>query len=162
MSAFLDSLLERETVASFGIDMSLWGEEEQAELREVMTLVMEEHPEWTEESVKKECQKQVDRILFEWFYDTLGVYVKKSRPSSDIREAYAEFRKTTLKLFLKKLKEDQEFQDFCDEFYEDLRDLWNICSAGMYDEYQHMKKKNWTFLQYRNWLTNEMKRIGNI
>ena len=159
MSADLfQKFVNKEFVSTLGIDMSLWGEEEQAELHECMILIMKENPDWTEEDVKCECEEQVDTILFEWFQVNLACLVKKTNGWNTLGEAYNDFRKTTLKNFLKTLNEKQQFQDFCDEFYEDLREMWNICSAGMHDEFERMKREGWSMTQYRMWLDSKKKK----
>ena len=158
MSEHFQKIVNVETVASFGVDMSVWGEDEQASLHEGMILAMKENPDWTEEEVKKECAKQVNQILFDWFKDNLGYLVQKTNYWMRLEYAFQEFRSSSLKDFLKLLKEKQEFQDFGEEFYDDLRQMWNICSAGMEDEFQRMKRNNWTFQQYRSWLNKEMKK----
>jgi hypothetical protein len=158
MSEHFQTIVNKETVESFGIDMSLWGEEEQRLLHEGMILAMKENPDWTEEEVRVECENQVDNILFEWFQVNLARSVKKSQGWRNLGQAYAEFRKTTLKNFLTLLNEKQKFQHFCEEFYDDLREMWNICSAGMEDEYERMKEKGWTMAEYRRWLDKEMRK----
>lgn len=158
MNQLFEKIVNREFVASLGIDMSLWGEGEQRLLHEGMILAMKENPEWTEDDVKEECENQVDNILFEWFQVNLARSVRKSNGWRNLGQAYAEFRKTTLKDFLHSLNEKQDFQDFCEEFYDDLREMWNICSAGMEDEYQRMKKEGWTMDQYRKWLDKQIQK----
>ena len=158
MAVSFDSLVSRETIASFGVDMTFWGEEEQSLLREGMILAMKENPEWTEEQVKKACEEQVDDILFNAFQEHLGYLVEKTHHWASLEDAYCEFRTTPLKKFLKVVTEQQEFQDFADAFYDELREMYNICSAGMWDEFQRMKKNGWSLSQYRTWLKKETKK----
>ena len=158
MNSLFDIVTSKETVASFGIDMSLWGEEEQAQLREKMLLAMKKNPQWEDEIIKEECKNQVENILFEWFQMNLARMVNKSNGWPSLGHAYNEFSKTTLKKFLKTLNKHQEYQDFCEEFYDDLRAMWNICSSGMEDEFERMKKEGLSNAQYREWLDEEMRK----
>lgn len=158
MAELFQKIVTKEFVATLGIDMSLWGDEEQSSLHEGMILAMKENPDWTEEEVKEECKNQVDRILFDWFQINLGLLVKNSDGWENLREAYKEFRRKTLKDFMKSLTEHQRFRDFCDAFYDDLREMYNICSAGMWDEYERMKINGWSMSQYRKWLDKQMRK----
>ena len=159
MSNF-NSIVSNETVSSLGLNMSLWGDEEQSRLREVMLLLCKENPEWTDREMKDECENQIELIFFEWFQECLARLVTKSNGWPTLGEAYAEFRTSSLKDFLKTVQKHQEYQDFCEEFYDDLRDMWNICSAGMRDEYTSMKAKGWSKTQYRMWLDKEIETKG--
>jgi hypothetical protein len=51
-----------------------------------------------------------------------------------------------------------ELTKFCQEFYDDLRELSNIDSSGMEDEFKRMKTKGWTFSQYRSYLNSQIKK----
>jgi hypothetical protein len=157
MSTF-DVLVSKETVGSFGIDMSLWGDHEQKLLTEGMILAWKENPDWTEEEAKKECEEQVHQILLDWFKKNLGYLVKKTNYWVSLEYAYQDFSKTTLKEFVSSLQDKQEFQDFVELFYDDLRELYNIDSVGVEEEFKRMKDKGWTFSQYRSWLTKQFKR----
>jgi hypothetical protein len=157
MSKF-DTVVSKETVSSFGIDMSLWGDHEQKLLTEGMILAWKENPDWTEEEAKEECEEQVHQILLDWFKKNLGYLVKKANYWTSLEYAYQDFSKTTLKKFVSSLQEKQEFQDFAELFYDDLRELYNIDSEGVENEFQRMKDKGWTFSQYRSWLTKQFRR----
>lgn len=158
-SPIFQKVVSKEFVATLGIDMSVWGEDEQNDLHERMTILLKDNPDLTdEEEVKEECENQVDLILYAWFKEDLGYLVEKSGGWSNLKQAYLQFKKTTLKNFMKELSEKQKYQDFCQEFYDDLRQAWNICGAGMWDEYQRMKKESWSFAQYRSWLKTEIKK----
>lgn len=43
--------------------------------------------------------------------------------------------------FLDELEEQEDYTDFCEKYYDGLRTLYNICSAGMWDYYQMYKVK---------------------
>ncbi len=156
MSNF-ESVVSKETVASFGFDMSLWGDQEHTLLREGMILAWKENPDWTEKDARQECRSQVNQILFQWFKDNLGYLVKKTNHWLSLEYAYSEFRLTTLKEFVRVLQEKQELQDFADLFYDDLRELYNIDAEGVQAEFQRMKDKGWTPSQYRSYLRKQFK-----
>lgn len=149
MPEFFDRIVSKETVDTFGIDMYLWGADEDCQLREAMLLVCKENPNWSEEQATEVCKVEVDRILFAWFKKTLGHLVLSTQYWPSLTAAYTEFRNTTLKQFIKTLGEQKEFKEFADEFYSDLRELWNIGSVGLWDEFQRMKKEGMSFSQYR-------------
>lgn len=43
--------------------------------------------------------------------------------------------------FLTELEDVEEYSEFCKKYYSGLRELYNICSAGMWDYYQMYKVK---------------------
>ena len=43
--------------------------------------------------------------------------------------------------FLDELEEQENFTQFCEKYYDILREAFNICSAGMWDYYQLYKVK---------------------
>jgi hypothetical protein len=148
MSANLfQTVVNRETVASFGIDMSLWTEGYQAELNEGMILALKENPEWTEDQARDACRSQVKAILFRWFKKNMRYAVEDADWS--LEKSFENFFSMPLVKFLELLAEDREYTAFCEEFYGTLRERYNICSAGMWDEYQRMKKNDWSFSDYR-------------
>jgi hypothetical protein len=157
MSKF-EAVVSKETVSSFGVDMSLWGDYEHELLTECMILAWKENPDWTEEDAKEECKEQVHQILFDWFKKNLGYLVNKTNYWTSLEYAYKDFSKTTLKEFLVSLQEKQELQDFAEVFYDDLRELYNIDSEGVEDEFQRMKDKGWSFSQYKSWLTKQCRK----
>jgi len=154
MSNF-ESIVSKETVVSLGFDMSLWGDQEHKLLTEGMILAWKENPDWTDEQLKEECEEQVHQILFQWFKDNLGYLVIKTNYWVSLEYAYGEFSKTTLKDFVQLLQEKQEFQDFAELFYDDLRELYNIDTIGVEEEFKRMKDKGWTHAQYRSWLKKQ-------
>jgi hypothetical protein len=148
MSATLfQTLVNRETVATFGIDMSLWTEGYQAQLNEGMSLALKENPEWTEEEARDECRSQVEAILFSWFKKHMRYAVEDADWS--LEQSFEDFLSMPLVKFLEGLEQAREYRAFCQEFYGTLRERYNICSAGMWDEYQRMKKNDWSFSDYR-------------
>ena len=154
MSDF-DSVVNKETVASFGIDMSVWDDHLQRSLYEAMILAWKENPEWTEEEAKKGCREQAMLIYYGWFKENLGFLVKHCNYWRSLEVAFQEFCETTLKNFIWKINEQMEFNRFCQLFYDELRERYNICSAGMEDEFVFMKKNNWTFSDYRKYLKKQ-------
>ncbi len=153
-----NKIISNETVASFGIDMSLWGEAEQAQLREAMILKYKENPEWTEEQAKKACLQEVMAILEVWFNENLGFLVKQTNHWYSLEDAFEEFVNMSFKDFILAINKQMEFTKFCEMFYDDLREMYNICSAGMRDEFQRMKTNGWTFSQYRSDLNKQKKK----
>lgn len=43
--------------------------------------------------------------------------------------------------FLTELEEVEEYSEFCEKYYDILRQAFNICSAGMWDYFQLYKEK---------------------
>ncbi len=43
--------------------------------------------------------------------------------------------------FLDELEDQEGFAEFCKRFYDTLREEYNICSAGMYSQYDEFKVK---------------------
>jgi hypothetical protein len=150
MSSSFQRIVNCETVLGFGIKPAEWDDEDQADLHECMILAWKENPDWTDEEATEACAEQVDRILFRNFnqtYKYLLTQVTDLWPTPE--EAYEAYRKEGKKGFEVLLNEEIEFADFAKEFYDDLREMYNICSAGMVDSFQAMKKKGWTHADFR-------------
>ncbi len=158
--SFFFEITSRETVATFGIDMRNWTANEEAYLHEVMILAMKEHPDWTKEEALAECRRQVSMILemddedeeeveFNNFEEEYGFLVDRTDIWSDMWSAYDTFKEVGHLEFMKKIRWGMEYKEFCDEFYSELRELCNICSAGMYEAFEKMKAKGWTHAEFR-------------
>jgi hypothetical protein len=158
MQANFDEVVNRQTVESVGFDMSLWTDKLQVLLRESMILAWKENPDWTEEQAKTACREQAKDILFEWFQEHLGFAVEEANYWQSLEAAFENFLSMPLVDFLEILEEQREFGRFAAEFYDELREMWNICSGGMWDEYQRMKKNKWRFRDYRKWLDAEKRK----
>ena len=65
MSLFY-KLVTFETVERLGAPMHNWSEDNQALLREGMILAMKEHPDWTEEEVLEEMDRQIQGMIKNW------------------------------------------------------------------------------------------------
>ncbi len=148
MSSF-ENVVNRETVASFGIDMSIWGDEQENLLHESMILAWKENPDWTEKEAKHACLQQVMGILEDWFTKNMGFLVMQCNHWYSVEEAFEEFVNMSLKEFICMLNKQMEFTKFCTLFYDELRERYNICSAGMQDEFERMKANKWSFNDYK-------------
>ncbi len=148
------------TLKSFGIDLREWNQNDQQLLHEGMILSLKEHPEWTHEEALAECRRQVLAILcieeeeeeeveYNLFEEEYGFLVDRSDVWHDMASAYDTFKEVGHMEFMKRIRRGMEYKEFCDEFYPELRELYNICSAGMYDEFERLKKNGWTHSQYR-------------
>jgi hypothetical protein len=149
-SSAFHKIVNRETVLGFGVKPSEWDDEDQADLHEAMILAWKENPDWTNEQANEACKKQVERICFENFRRTYKTSLRHARDlwytTEEAYEAYLEHGK---KDFESTLNEEIEFSEFAKEFYDDLREMYNICSAGMMDSFQDMKKNGWTHTDFR-------------
>jgi hypothetical protein len=144
-------IVSRETVLGFKVDPEFWTDVEQSLLHEGMILACKESPEWTEEEVLNACEKQVEIILFNKFRKEFGFLINLARADEyTVEDAFDDWRKNGVYSFLRNLNHYMEFAKFCEEFYEDLREMWNIDSSGVEDEFARMKEKGWTFRQYRS------------
>jgi len=149
MSSF-NRIVNRETVLGFGVKPCEWDDEDQADLHECMILRWKENPDWTDEEATEACKKQVERIRFENFKRTYKASLRKARELwYTPEEAYEAYLEQGKKDFESTLNEEIEFGEFAKEFYDDLREMYNICSAGMMDSFQDMKKKGWTHADFR-------------
>jgi hypothetical protein len=156
MSSALFQKVIKEFVGTLGYNMAEWSDADQASLSEGMVLVCKENPDWTEEQVKGECKKQVDKLFYAKFLEEyVPLYEDLELYESD-EELYEMFKAKGRKGFNTFLAERRKFNRFCQEFYDDLREMYNICSAGMDDEFERMLKNKWSFAQYRKWLDGEM------
>lgn len=150
MSSF-HRIVNRETVLGFGVKPTEWDDDDQALLNECMILASKENPDWTDEEATEACRKQVDRILFSNFERTYKAALHKAQDLWDTtEEAYEAYRTEGKKGFETLLNENIEFALFAKEFYDDLREMYNICSAGMLDSFEDMKKKGWTHADFRS------------
>jgi hypothetical protein len=156
MSSSFQRIVTRETVLSFGIKPYEWDDEDQADLHESMILCWKENPDWTDEEATEACRDQVDRILFRNFERTYKYLLSQV---SDLwrtpEKAYIVYVDEGKRSFEEQLNEHIEYLNFCKEFYDDLREMWNIDTAGMYEAFQKMKKNDWTHTQYRNYIQEQ-------
>jgi uncharacterized short protein YbdD (DUF466 family) len=160
MSSF-ERIVTRETVLSFDVKPSEWDEEDQAQLHEAMTLAWKENPDWTDEEAKQACEEQVESILYQNFRRTYGQMLKHATEMwHTAPDAYDDYVKLGRKKFEDALNEQLEFEEFSQEFYERLREMWNICSVGMWDAFKDMKKKDWSFDDYDRYIEKERKKMG--
>jgi len=149
MSAELfQKIVTKETVASFGTDMTHWSEEDQASLFERMVLACKENPDWTEDQVKEECEEQVECILYNNFIDEYEVLLFRIDSYMSQDSMYKEYKIRGRKGFHNYLGERLEFKEFCESFYDKLRERYNVSSVEMEEEYQKMKAKGWSFQDY--------------
>lgn len=160
MSSF-ERIVSRETVLSFGVKPNEWDEVDQAQLHESMTLTWKRYPDWTDEEIKQACEEQVECILYQNFRRTYGQMLKRaSNWWQTAPQAYDDYVKLGKKKFEDRLNEQIEYQEFGEQFYDRLREMWNICSAGMWDEYTYMKKKDWSFDDYERYIKEKRKELG--
>lgn len=159
MSSSFSNIVNRETVLSFGVKPSEWDEDDQASLHEAMILAWKENPDWTDEEATAACKEQVEQILLRNFKQTYKIALQSAQNLwYTPKQAYAVYRSEGKKRFEILLNEQVEFTEFADEFYNDLRQMYNICSAGMMDAFQDMKKKGWTHDEYRRDLQKRQRR----
>ena len=60
--------------------------------------------------------------------------------SFTVQKAYKLFKEQGEHQFLQELEEEEKYRDFCNEFYDILREQWNACGALMWDEFKEMKR----------------------
>lgn len=152
-------VVNRETVLSFKVDPTIWTEEDQKTLDELMTLEWKENPDWTEEQARNACRKKVDDILYEKFEKDVGFLVEEANVYGyTLDDAFETFRKEGLYVLVKQLNQQIGLTKFYELFYDDLREMWNIDTVGMEEEYEMMKKNGWSFSQYRQYLRKQQKK----
>lgn len=96
----------------------------------------------------RQMESQPVEKTFAEFREEYGFLVKKTRCWTSELEAYAAFKKLGHSEFMKRVREDMEYAEFCDRFYDELRTMWNICSAGMWEQFQKLKEKGWSLDEY--------------
>lgn len=151
----LETLVSKETLATFDLDLSEWTEEDQADLREHMILQCKENPDWSDYESKHACREEVYRILITKFREEYGPLIQQIDSWIGLKEAYAKRIKLGRKGFHLFLAEKLEFKEFCRRFYDELRTLYNIDDVGMHEQFQMMKSKEWDFGVY----TEHLKRM---
>ena len=160
MSSF-QRIVSRESVLSFGISTADWDDDDQAYLHEAMILAWKENPDWTDEEATAACKNQVERIVYQNFKATYGRQLRDATNRwQSVPAAYDDYKKLGKKEFQKVLNEEAEFQEFCGEFYSDLREMYNICSAGLRNAFNEFKLNNWSFDDYRRDLLARRKKMG--
>ena len=160
MSLFF-SVVNRETVLSFGVAEADWDEDEQADLHEAMILAWKENPDWTKEQATAHCKTLVKRTLFHKFADNQRAIIQYAiRQMPYLKQRFEASDKFDEDSFNTLVDEEMEYQAFCEEFYDDLREMYNICSAGMRDAYNNMKTKGWTFSDYHKDIAKRRKEMG--
>lgn len=149
MSAELfQKIVTKDTVASFGTDMTQWSEADHSLFFECMVLSCKENPDWTEEEVKAECQEQVDSILQDKFLEEYGLLLFRIDSCASSESMYAQYKIRGRKGFHQYLGERLEFKEFCECFYDKLRERYNVSGSEMEEEYKRMKANKWDFNEY--------------
>ena len=159
MLAF-ETLVSKETLATFDLDLSEWTEEDQSSLREHMILQCKENPDWSDYESKHACREEVYRILLTKFREEYGPLIQQIDSWIGIKEAYAKRIKLGRKGFHLFLAETLEFKEFCRRFYDELRTLYNIDDVGMHEQFQMMKSKEWDFGIYKEHLKRMRKEMS--
>jgi hypothetical protein len=156
MSSMFSRIVTREKVLSFKVDSEFWTDNEQSQLHEFMILAWKENPDWTEEEATEAMREQVEELLYRKFRQHFGVLINEASVyGMRTQDAFKIYRQKGVYALIKELNELTEFTKFCHHFYDDLRELWNIDTVGVEEEFQKMKQKGWSFRQYRVYLDSE-------
>lgn len=67
--------------------------------------------------------------------------IQKTHSWLSLDEWYSLYLEKGEDAFLDKLEDEEDFSDFCERFYDTLREEYNICSAGMKESYEMCKVK---------------------
>jgi len=152
-------IVSDETVLSFGILPEDWTADAKSQLRECMILHFKEQPDRTEEEWKDECEGEVFRIVYTAFWDEYGDILKSFQlVKLGIQEAYDKRVELGVREFNKYLGKELQFDKFCRDFYDQLRDRYNIDGIGMRNEFERMRANKWEFYQYAMDLASRKKR----
>ena len=73
------------------------------------------------------------------FQDTFGPRIEHAR--MDLHESFKMYEEKGEAEFLNKLKEQEAFRDFCDEYYDYMRERWNACGGSMWDSFETFRTK---------------------
>lgn len=159
MSSNFARVVTREKVLSFKVDPEFWTDEEQSQLHEIMILAWKENPEWTEEVATEAMREHVEELLYKKFRQYFAVLVTTANVyGMRTQDAFKTYRQKGVYALIKELNDLTELTMFCEHFYDDLRELWNIDTAGMEEEFAMMKKKGWSFSKYRVYLDGQIKK----
>jgi hypothetical protein len=124
-----------------------------------MILAWKENPDWTEQEATEAMREQVEEILYKKFVQHFGVLVNEASVYGfRTQDAFLIYRKKGVYALIKELNELTELTKFYEQFYNKLRELWNIDAVGMDEEFRSMKEKGWGFRQYRVYLDGLIKK----
>lgn len=90
------------------------------------------------------------RTDFQKFKEEYGFLVEKTDCWDSLKTAFHVFNVIGHHEFMKQIRDNMEYVEFCSRFYSDLREMYNICSAGMREAYEGMKAKGWSLDEYAN------------
>jgi hypothetical protein len=145
-------VVSREIVYSFGVDATEWSEKDHNLLTEGMILAWKENDRWTDEEATEECRKQVMDILFRKFKRTYGPRIDNCSCWFSHEAAFRDYRAKGKEVFEEDLAFEEGVSKFAGIFYDELREMFNIDTIGVYDEYKKMVMEGWSYKDYQRHL----------
>jgi hypothetical protein len=150
-----ESVLSLDTLNNFGFNMKEWTAEDQILLRETMILAWKETPDWNKGEATAHCRLEVKKILEGKFREEYYPLISEVDSWIGFVEAFTLFQRKGRKALNEFLADRLRYKEFCRRFYDDLRELYNIDSEGMDEQYKMMKEKDWDFGVYHEYLENQ-------
>jgi hypothetical protein len=96
--------------------------------------------------------KTVTMTDFATFKRLFGPRIEFAR--MDLNDSYTMYTEKGQEEFLTELEKQEAFREFCDEYYDYMRERWNACSGSMWesfedfrDKYESNYTKYWAYLK---------------
>jgi hypothetical protein len=159
--SYLHDIISLTNIRLYGVNPGTWTQDDQSLLTESMILACKENPDWSKEQAQEKCKSLVQEILFLKFKKVYKYAMKKQSRWTTLDQAFRAYLQMGESEFEKEFEDELLFQEFCEEFYDYLREKYNACSAVMYEEFNRMKKNNWSMAEYRVHLYTPKKNFKN-
>jgi hypothetical protein len=153
----IETTLTRELVLSQGIAPEHWDDADHTELHSIAL-------EWDlpdinpRDTLIRFARFHVFPVVYAKFREEYGDLLRGVDGNENLTQMYAEYKKLGPKEFHKYLGKKHQFKMFCERFYSKLRDMYNIDSVGMHEEFEKMREKKQTMYQYEHELNKRRKR----
>jgi len=152
-------IVSDEYVFKLGVLPEDWTADAKSQYSECMILHFKEQPDRSEEEWTDVCEGEAFRIVYTAFWAEYGDILKSFQlVTLGIHEAYDKRVELGVREFNKYLGKELQFDKFCRDFYDQLRDRYNIDGIGMRNEFERMRANKWEFYQYAMDLASRKKR----
>jgi hypothetical protein len=153
----VENTLTREAVLNLGVAPDHWDDADHAKLHAVAA-------KWNlsttnpGETLLDYSRFHVFTIVYAKFREEYGDLITGIHGGNTVTHLYTAYKDLGKKEFHKFLGEELQYKLFCDRFYDRLREMYNIDSVGMREEFEKMREKKQTFYQYELELQKQRKR----
>ncbi len=158
----VENTLTREAVLNLGVAPDHWDDADHAKLHAAALKWVDTHSTWTSDNPRETLldlsRFHVFTVVYAKFREEYGDLITGIYGGNTVTHMYDAYRDLGKKEFHKFLGEELQYKLCCDRFYDRLREMYNIDSVGMREEFEKMREKKQTMYQYELELTKRRKR----